>query len=131
MTEMADAESNALADEQAGRITHLSLHTDAPGSTGANEAAGGAPAYARQAVAFTAAGAEGVLGAVAQPATVGVAWSDQVTFDVPAGSYSFWGSWSALTGGNYRIGSVLAEAQEPVAQAQIMLSVAIGPVFGG
>ena len=33
-----DAELNAMADAEAARITHLSLHTGNPGTTGANEA---------------------------------------------------------------------------------------------
>lgn len=101
-TLLPDAERNAAADAMAGRISYLSLHTTTPGLTGAAEATGGSPAYARKAVTFNAAGTVGPLGATAQPATVGVAWSSQVTFDVPAGTYGFWGAWSAATAGTYR-----------------------------
>lgn len=130
-TLMADAERNALADEQASRITHLSLHTATPGTTGASEATGGSPAYARKAVTFTAAGDEGVLGGTLQPATVGVAWSDEVTFDVAAGTYTHWGAWGHATTTPYRIGNVLLPgSQTPASQAEIMHSIGVGPVAG-
>jgi len=129
-TLMTDLERNTLADTMAARITHLSLHTATPGVTGASEATGGAPAYIRKAPVFTAAGVVGALGAGTQPATVGVAWSDQVTFDVPAGSYTHWGSWNAEAAGVYRIGNVLAATQTPATQGQILLSVGVGPFSG-
>jgi len=129
-TLMTDLERNTLADTLAARITHLSLHTATPGVTGASEVAGGSPAYERKVPVFTAAGAVGVLGAGPQPATVGVAWSNQVTFDVPAGSYTHWGSWSALTAGVYRIGNILAVTQTPASQGQILLSIGVGPFAG-
>ena len=128
-TLMADAERNALADLQASRITELSLHTESPGITGANEAVGGTPAYARKAVTFTAAGAQGVLGASLQPATVGIAWSSEVTFDVPAGSYTHWGAWGATS--TYRIGNTLLPGtQSPTSQSQIRHSIGVGGVVG-
>lgn len=130
-TGMTDLERNTLADTQAARITHLSLHTADPGITGADEATGGSPAYARKVVTFTAAGVQGVLGATLQPATVGVAWSDEVTFDVPAGTYSHWGGWSAITAGVFRLGNVILPAtQTPSSQAQIQHSIGVGPVSG-
>lgn len=130
-TLMTDAERNLLADAEAARITHLSLHTATPGITGANEATGGTPAYARKAVSFTAAGAEGALGATLQPATVGIAWSDEVTFDVAAGTYSYWGAWSAVTSGTFRLGNtILPASQTPAAQAQIKHSIGVGAVSG-
>lgn len=129
-TLMADAERNNLADAQAARITHLSLHTATPGITGAAEATGGTPAYARKAVTFNASGAVGPLGATLQPATVGVAWSSEVTFDVPAGSYTHWGAWNALSAGAYRIGNLLSATQSPSSQAQIKLSIGVGGVAG-
>jgi len=129
-TLMADLERNVAADAQAARITHLSLHTATPGITGASEATGGTPAYARKAPVFTAAGAVGILGAGTQPATVGVAWSNQVTFDVPAGSYTHWGSWNADVAGVYRIGNTLASTQSPASQGQILLSIGVGPFSG-
>lgn len=124
-----DAELNAMADAEAARISALSLHTASPGTTGANEATGGAPAYARKAVTFNAAGAVGPLGATAQPATVGKAWSSQVTFDVPAGTYTHFGAWSATSGGTYRTGNALAASQgNASAQSQVQVSICVGPV---
>jgi len=129
-TLITDAERNADADRAAGAIAYLSLHTATPGTTGASEATGGSPAYARQPPTFNSAGAVGPLGGTAQPATVGVAWSSQVTFDVAAGSYSHWGGSSAVTGGTYRRGNVLAATQSPGSQGQILLSIGVGPFAG-
>jgi hypothetical protein len=127
---MTDAERNYLADQQAGRISYLSLHTATPGTTGASEATGGSPAYARKSVTFNSAGAAGPLGSGTQPATVGVAWSSQVTFDVPAGTYTHWGAWTASTSGTYRIGNTLSSSQSPSGQGQIQHSIGVGPVSG-
>jgi len=129
-TLIPDAERNYLADQEAARITHLSLHTASPALTGANEATGGSPAYARKAVTFNAAGAIGPLGGTLQPATVGVAWSSEVTFDVAAGTYSHWGAWSASTAGTYRQGNTLSASQSPTGQAQIKHSIGVGPFSG-
>lgn len=129
-TLITDAERNASADRAAAQITHLSLHTATTGITGAAEATGGTPAYARKALTFTTAGVQGVLGLALQPATVGVAWSDEVTFDVPAGSYTHWGGWSALTVGTFKRGNALAAVQAPSAQGQIKVSIAVGPYSG-
>lgn len=130
-TLLPDAERNYLADQEAARISHLSLHAATPGVTGANEATGGTPAYARQPVTFTAAGAVGTLGGTLQPATVGIAWSDEVTFDVPAGTYSYWGAWSAVTSGTFRLGNtILPSSQTPAGQAQIKHSIGVGSVTG-
>jgi hypothetical protein len=94
------AELNWLADQQASRITHFSLHTAAAGSTGANEASGGS--YARQVADWAAGGAVGPLGASLQPATPGIAWGS-VTFPAaPAASYLEVGGWSAATAGTFR-----------------------------
>jgi hypothetical protein len=129
-TLMTDLDRNALADNEAGRISFLSLHTATPGITGAAEATLGSPAYARKAPTFNAAGAIGPLGGTLQPATVGVAWSSEVIFDVAAGSYTHWGSWSLLTAGVFRIGNVLAATQSPGSQGQVKLSISVGPVAG-
>ena len=129
-TLVIDADRNALADSEAARISFLSLHTATPGITGAAEATGGTPAYARKPPTFNAAGAIGPLGGTLQPATVGVAWSSEVIFDVAAGSYTHWGSWSLVTAGVFRIGNVLSATQSPGSQGQIKLSIGVGPVAG-
>lgn len=126
----SDAELNAMADAEAARITHLSLHTADPGKTGASEVTGGSPAYARQAVTFGAAGAAGPLGSGSQPATVGVAWSSEVTFDAPAGAYSHAGGWSASTAGTFRGGNALAASQTLSSQGQVKVSAKVGPFTG-
>jgi hypothetical protein len=79
-----------LATAYAGVALYASLHTADPGSTGTSEATGGSPAYARKLVTWTGGASDGV--------TVG----SQVTFDVPAGTYTHFGLWSAVTGGTFR-----------------------------
>lgn len=125
-----DAELNAMADAEAARFPWMSLHTGAPGTTGANEATGGSPAYARKAPTFNAAGTAGPLGSGAQPATVGVAWSDEVTFDAPAGTYTHGGMSSASTGGTFRAGNALGTSQVLSSQGQVKVSAKVGPFAG-
>lgn len=82
---------NVMLDAVAAQITRLALHTGDPGAadTGANEVAGGTPAYARKAVAFGAASA----GSMSPSA--------DVDLDVPAGTTVAWVSgWN--TGGTQR-----------------------------
>jgi hypothetical protein len=72
---------NAMLDGQA--YDNASLHTAFPGTTGANEVTGGAPAYARKAITVNAAsGGSRQLNAA-------------VTFDVPATTVKWIGYWSA------------------------------------
>jgi hypothetical protein len=125
-----DAELNYLADQEAARWAYGSIHTASPGTTGANEATGGSPAYARKALTFNAAGAAGPLGSGTQPATVGVAWSNEVTFDAPSGTYSHMGGWSASTAGTFRGGNTLAASQTLSSQGTVKVSFKIGPVAG-
>jgi hypothetical protein len=76
-----------MLSELAGQTTHLSIHTStgSPSTTGANEATGGSPAYARKVPAFgTVSG--GVL-----------PLSTSVTFDLPAGTYRYVGMWASTT----------------------------------
>lgn len=58
----------------ASAAKYISMHTGDPGSTGANELAGGTPAYAAQQATWTA------------PTTDTLALSNQPLFNVPAGS---------------------------------------------
>lgn len=60
-----------MLEELASQITHVSLHTGAPGTTGANEVAGGA--YARKTAAFAA-----------FDDTDAIAINPAIEFDVPA-----------------------------------------------
>lgn len=130
-TLVPDATKNIATDAVRTPITHLSLHETTPGTTGAGEAAGGAPAYARKAVTFTASGVQGTLGAGTQPATPGVAYSNEVTFDVDPATYAYWGGWTAITAGTYVIGNNLLPGSIIASgQGQIKLWVSIGPTAG-
>lgn len=127
-----DVELNAMATADAARKTHLSMHTASPGTTGANEAAGGSPAYARKPLSFpNAAGTVGPLGASLQPATAGVIWSDVVTFDLAAGTYSHFGTWGALTAGTFRGGNQLTASRVLTGQNQISVAIGVGPFSPG
>lgn len=80
-----NATKEALAAKYAELAVYASVHTGNPGTTGANEASGGG--YARKPVSWTAGASDG--------ATVAA----QIEFDVPAGTYTHVGFFSALTGG--------------------------------
>lgn len=110
------AEKNVVADAEAARLVYASLHTGDPGSTGASEATGGSPAYARKALSFGA-------------ASGGTATASEVTFDVPAGTYSHFGVWSASTGGTFRAGNALATSQVVSSQGQVKVTITL-PVTG-
>lgn len=72
-------------------ITHVSLHSAIPSDVGSNEIAGGAPAYARVAIAFAA-------------ATGGTKDKDgtAVSFNVPAATtITHLGYWTAITAGTF------------------------------
>lgn len=89
-----------LTDETGGAvsITHVSLHTADPGTTGANEVSGGS--YARQAVTWGAA-ASGVKSSTAD-----------ITWNVPGGTtITHVAGWTASTGGTFRGGGALAVSQ--------------------
>lgn len=81
-----NATRQALADRYATMGVHISLHTGDPGSTGANEAAGGG--YARKATTWSS-GSTGTLS------------GSQVEIDVPAGAYTYAGVWTAASGGSF------------------------------
>ena len=70
---------NAVAQSAAANV--YSLHTADPGTTGANEATGGSPAYARKTASGFPVGANGT------------STNGQVVFDVGAGTYTHWGRW--------------------------------------
>jgi hypothetical protein len=100
---------NAMLDELASVATVVSLHTGDPGTTGANELAGGNPAYARQSISWNAA-AGGTLTANSQP-----------TFDVPGdNTVSHFGLWSV--GGQFQGGGPLSASEVFAAQGQYTLT---------
>ncbi len=88
------AERDAIADAEKARLVYISLHLSDPGTTGASEATGGTPAYARKLAVWGASSA-------------GTATATEVTFDVPAGTYTHFGTWSAVTAGSFRGGNPL------------------------
>lgn len=90
----ATKETSALAATGLG--SWISLHTADPGTAGTNEATGGSPAYARKQTTWAAGSADGVVNGSA------------VSFDVPAGSYSHIGVWSAATSGTFVGGFALS-----------------------
>lgn len=63
----------------------ISLHTADPGTTGASEATGGSPAYARKTTTWSAGASDGVVN------------GSPVVFDVPAGTYTHIGQWNGST----------------------------------
>jgi len=103
-------------------ITHVSLHTGNPGSTGTNEATGGSPAYARKAVTWAAASA----GTRANG-------TSSLVFDVAAGStILFAGYWDAISAGNFYgysgIGASLLGGNGAAATSDLITSYAHGLV---
>lgn len=81
--------TNAAKEAAALAVTALgnsiSLHTADPGTTGASEATGGTPAYARKTTTWAAGASDGV------------ATGSPVVFDVPAGTYTHLGVWNGST----------------------------------
>lgn len=91
---------NSAADGIAAVAAFLSLHTGDPSTTGANEATGGSPAYARKSVTWAAASSGQRVS------------SNSQTFDVPAGTYYWIGYFSASTAGTF-YGSAPLGGQQP------------------
>src|SRR3954462_10178945 len=101
----------------AALVSHLSIHSASPGSTGINELAGGG--YARQAVTWTAA-ATGLVHSVAQ-----------VSFSVPAGSTAAYvGFWSALTAGTFYGSAPVGSGSYGVAYGDAATDVLSAPAHG-
>lgn len=90
-----NATKQALVTAFVGLGDRISMHTADPGTTGANEATGGSPAYARKQTTW-AAGANGVK--------VG----SKITADVPAGTYTHAGMWSS--GGTFISGGPILDS---------------------
>lgn len=88
-----------------------SLHTADPGSTGANEVAGGL--YARLALTWTPGGTDGNI-------------SVTVTFDAPNGTVvTHIGVWTAASGGSFLDGQVGAAPATSNGQVQATFNVAV------
>lgn len=110
MTIAVDSTKEALAAEYASLGTWISLHTGDPGTTGANEATGGSPAYARKQTTWSAGGSDGVYTGTA------------VTIDVPAGTYTHIGIHSASSGGTFRDKAELSSSVVMGSQGQVVLT---------
>lgn len=82
------ATKNALCTTYAAQGNYISVHTASPGGTGANEASGGSPAYARVATTWGSASASTITGS-------------QVTINLPSGTYTYAGIWTAATSGTF------------------------------
>jgi hypothetical protein len=92
------AAKNVMLDALGAVAGFASLHTADPGTTGASEATGGSPAYARKAITWATASGTKVS-------------SNAPVFDVPAGTYAFFGLWSLATGGTYYDGGALSASE--------------------
>ena len=105
--------TNATKETAALAVTALggwiSLHTADPGTTGANEATGGSPAYARKQTTWTAGGSDGVVN------------GSEVTIDLAAGTYTHFGVWTAATAGTF-IGGGSITSTTLGAQGQIKVT---------
>lgn len=111
---MASVSTNAAKEAAALALTalggYVSLHTASPSTTGANEASGGSPAYARKLTTWTGGSSDGVVP------------GSQVTIDVPAGTYTHFGIWSASTAGTFITGGTLSASTTLGAQGQILVT---------
>ncbi len=108
------ASSGALKEAAAlgatGAGGWVSLHTADPGTTGASEVAGGSPAYARKQTTWTGGASDGVVAGSA------------VSIDVPAGTYTHVGIWSASTAGTFLTSYALPTAIVMSVQGQITVT---------
>lgn len=106
--------TNATKESAALNVTglgsYISLHTADPGTTGASEATGGSPAYARKQTTWSGGASDGSV------------TGSQVTFDAPAGTYGYVGVWSASTAGTYVGGFALESPVTLSGQAQILVT---------
>jgi len=107
---LSTSAKNTMLTALAGVAAYASLHTADPSTTGASEATGGSPAYARKAITWNAAAAAN-LDNLANP-----------VFDVPAGTYTHFGLWTAATGGTFLGGGTLSASETFSAQGQYTLS---------
>lgn len=94
--------TNATKESAATAVTTsgnwISLHSSDPGATGTGEATGGSPAYARKQTTWAPGSADGVVNGSA------------VNFDVPAGTYTHIGVWTAATSGTFIGGFALSSS---------------------
>lgn len=103
----ASKETAALSVTGLG--AYISLHTADPGTTGASEASGGSPAYARKATTWSGGTSDGIV------------TGSQVTFDAPSGTYTHMGIWTAATGGTFIAGFALSSPVTNASQAPVLI----------
>lgn len=89
-----DAVKDAALSTITAQALYVSVHTADPGTTGANEATGGSPAYARKPLSWGTPAA----GSVSAP---------NVVIDVPAGTYTHVGLWGSVSGTDFKGGDTL------------------------
>lgn len=104
----ATREASALAVTGLG--TWISLHTADPGTTGASEATGGSPAYARKQTTWTGGASDGSVA------------GSQVAIDVPAGTYTHFSIWTASSAGTFVGSGALSSAAALGAQGQVLVT---------
>lgn len=107
---LTNTSKEAAADAVIALGAYISLHTADPGTTGASEASGGSPAYARQATTWSADATDD-----------GVRTGTEVTIDLPAGTYTHFGLWSAATAGTF-VGGGTITSTTLSAQGQIKVT---------
>lgn len=107
---LSNAGKHVMLDALGAVALFYSLHTADPSTTGANEVTGGSPAYARKAATWNAASGGNLDN------------SNAPTFDVPAGTYTHWGLWSAVTTGTFYGGGPLSASEVYAAQGQYNLT---------
>lgn len=100
----AAKETGALAITALG--DRISLHTADPGTTGANEAAGGS--YARQTTVWTGGSSDGSVS------------GSQVTIPANAANYSHFGVWSS--GGTFITGAVMSSPANLTSAGQVLFT---------
>lgn len=122
-----DLTLNQAAEADAARYAYASIHGGDPGVTGAYEASGGSPAYARKLVTWRAGGAQGPLGPTLTPATPGICWSEMTTFDLLGGSWSHSGFWDQPTSGAFLGGKPLGATFTPTVQDTLEICFGVGP----
>jgi len=105
-----NATKEAAAVEVAGLGNYISLHTGDPGTTGTSEATGGSPAYARKQTSWSNGAADGSVS------------GSQVTFDVPSGTYTHIGIWTAASSGTFIGGFALSSSAALGAQGQVLVT---------
>lgn len=110
MGTLTDASREIAALAVTAEGNYISLHTSNPGTTGTGEATGGSPAYARKQTTWTGGADDGSVP------------GSEVTFDVPSGTYTHFGIWSAVSSGTFIGGGALNASATLGAQGQVKVT---------